>query len=103
MATDDLIDKVFSLFSNEGLTDDKQNMLKGIAKELAQSKFAKFFRIRTEETDPSFSSSLFSTYKTIFPIKEFYKDEKKLAKLKSLIVESCIDKNIQETIKQLEV
>jgi hypothetical protein len=103
MATDDFLDKVVSLFSNEGVTDDKQNMLKVIAKELAQSKFAKFFRVRSEETDPSFSSSLFSVYKTIFPIKEFYKDEKKLAKLKSLIVESCIDKNIQETIKQLEI
>jgi hypothetical protein len=103
MAADDLIDKVFSLFSNEDSTDDKQNMLKGIAKELAQSKYAKYFRIRTEEIDPSFSSLLFSVYKTIFPIKEFYKDERKLAKLKSLIVESCIDKNIQETIKQTEV
>jgi hypothetical protein len=103
MATDDIIDKVFSLFSNEGSADDKQNMLKGIAKELSQSKYAKYFRVRTEEVDPSFSSFLFSVYKTIFPIKEFFKDEKKLAKLKSLIVESCIDKNIQETTKQLEI
>ena len=103
MATDDIIDKVFSLFSGDDSTDDKQNMLKAIAKELTQSKHAKFFHVRSEETDPSFPSFLFSVYKTIFPIKEFYKDEKKLAKLKSLIVESCIDKNIQETIKQIEV
>ena len=100
---EDLLDKMFSLFSNDGLTDDKQNMLKVIAKELSQSKYVKFFRVKTEETDPSFSAFLFSVYKMIYPIMEFYRDEKKLVKLKSLIVESCIDINIQDTIKRLEI
>ena len=100
---EDIMDKVFSLFSNDNLTDDKQNMLKAIAKELSQNKYAKFFRVRSEEADPSFMSFLFSIYKTIYLIKEFYKDDKKLAKLKTLVVESCIDKNIQETIKKLDV
>ncbi|MDR0323986.1 MAG: DUF5312 family protein [Treponema sp.] len=98
---EDLMDKVFSLFSGEGLTDEKQNMLKGIAKELGQSKYAKFFRVRSEETDPSFSSFLFYVYKMIFPIKEFYKDIKKIAKLRTMIVESCIDADIQETVIRL--
>lgn len=102
MAADDIMDKVFSLFSSDGLTDDKQNMLKGIAKELGQSKYAKFFRVKPEEADPSFMSFLFSVYKTIFPIKEFFKDEKKLARLKTMVVESCIDKSIQETVKRLD-
>ncbi|MDR2598093.1 MAG: DUF5312 family protein [Treponema sp.] len=101
MAAEDLMDKVFSFFSNDGLSDEKQNMLRGIAKELNQNKYVKFCRIRSEEVDPSFSSLLFSIYKTIYPIKEFYKDEKRLAKLKSLVVESCIDNNIKETIHQL--
>ena len=100
---EDLLDKMFSLFSSDGLTDDKQNMLKGIAKELSQSKYVKFFRVRTEETDPSFSAFLFSVYKFIYPIMEFYRDERKLIKLKTLIVESCIDNNIQDTIKRLDI
>ena len=99
---EDLMDKVFSFFSGENLTDDKQNMLKGIAKELGNSKFSKFFRVRTEEADPSFSSFLFSMYKAIYPIKEFYKDTKKLTQLKSLVVESCLDDKIRQTIKKLE-
>jgi len=98
---EDLMDKVFSFFSNDGLTDDKQNMLKGIGRELSQNKYVRFFRVRSEEADPSFSSFLFSVYKTVYPIKEFYKDEKKLIRLKSLVVESCIDNNIQETINRL--
>jgi len=99
---EDLMDKVFSFFSGEGLTDEKQNMLKGIAKELSHNKYAKFFRIRTEETDPSFLAFLFSVYKTIYPIKMFMKDEKKMAQLRHFTVESCIDPNIQETINRLD-
>jgi len=99
---EDLMDKVFSLFSGEGMTDDKQNMLKAIGKELSQSKYAKFFRIRSEETDPSFSSFLFSVYKTIYPIKLFMKDERKMHQLRSLIVDSCINGEIKETVNRLD-
>jgi len=99
---EDLMDKVFSFFSGEGLTDEKQNMLKGIAKELSHNKYAKFFRIRSEETDPSFLSFLFSVYKTIYPIKMFMKDEKKMAQLRHYTVESCIDPNIKEIINRLD-
>jgi hypothetical protein len=97
-----LMDKVFSFFSGDGLTDEKQNMLKAIAKELGHSRFAKFFRVRSEETDPSFSSFLFSVYKTIYPIKMFMKDEKKMAILRHLTVESCIDAGIKDTIIRLD-
>jgi hypothetical protein len=99
---EDLMDKVFSFFSGEGLTDEKQNMLKGIAKELNQNKYSKFFRVRTEEVDPSLLSFLFSVYKTIYPIKLFMKDEIKMAKLRHIIVESCIDPNIMVTVKRLD-
>ena len=99
---EDLMDKVFSFFSGEDMTDDKQNMLKQIAKELSHNKYARFFRVRSEEADPSFSSFLFYVYKMIYPIKEFFKDERKTTMLKSLIVESCIDASIQETVKRLD-
>ena len=99
---EDIMDKVFSFFSGDGLSDEKQNMLKAIAKDLAQSKYAKFFRVRSEEADPSFSSFLFSIYKVIYPIKVFMKDRIKMARLKHLIVESCITSNIKEVIARLE-
>jgi len=99
---EDLMDKVFSFISGDKADNDRQNMLKQIAKELSQSKYSKFFRVRTEEVDPSFSAFLFSVYKTIYPIKMFMNDEKKMAQLRHLIVASCIDTDIQETIKRLE-
>ena len=100
---EDLMDKVFSLFSGDGMTDDKQNMLKVIGKELSQNKYVKFFRVRSEEADPSFSSFLFSVYKTIYPIKMFMRDDKKMHMLRSKIVDSCIDNNIKETLARLDV
>jgi len=99
---EDIMDKVFSLFSGEGLTDEKQNMLKGIARDLSHSKYTKYFRIRTEEVDPSFISFLFSVYKTIYPIKLFMKDETKMVQLRHHTVESCIDPNIKDTISRLD-
>jgi len=99
---EDLMDKVFSFFSGEGLTDEKQNMLKGIARELSQSKFAKFFRVRTEEADPSLLSFLFSVYKTVYPIKMFMRDEKKVSHLRYLIVDTCLDGSIKEIANRLD-
>ena len=98
---EDLMDKVFSFFSGDGLTDDKQNMLKAIGKDLSQNKYAKFFRVRTEDADPSFLSFLFSLYKTIYPIKLFMRDERKMAMFRHLTVESCIDNSIKETVNRL--
>ena len=99
---EDLMDKVFSFFSGDGLTDEKQSMLKAIAKDLNQNKFGKFFRVRTEEADPSLLSFLFSVYKAIYPVKLFMKDENNMAHFRHLTVESCIDGDIKETINRLD-
>jgi len=99
---EDLFDKVFSLFSGEDISDEKQNMLKQIAKELGHNKYAKFFHTRSDEADPSFLSFLFSIYRMIYPIKKFFQDAKKVAMLKQHIIESCIDSKIKETIGRLD-
>jgi hypothetical protein len=99
---ENLMDKVFSLISGDSEDDDKINMLKQITKELNNCKFSKFFRVRSEEADPSFSSFLFSVYKLIYPIKQFFNDEKKVSQLKNAIIGSCIDSNIKETIGKLD-
>ncbi|MDR0487311.1 MAG: DUF5312 family protein [Treponema sp.] len=99
---EDLMDKVLSFFSGEGLTDEKQSMLKQIAKELSQNKFAKFFRVRSEEIDPSLTAFLFSVYKMIYPIKAFMHDGKKMERLREIIIESCMDSSIIELVKNLD-
>ena len=98
---EDLMDKVFSFFSGDGLTDEKQSMLKAIAKDLNQSKYARFFRVRSEEADPSLMSFLFSVYKAIYPIKLFMKNESNMAHFRHLTVESCIEGDVKETVNRL--
>jgi hypothetical protein len=99
---EDLMDKVFSFFSGDTGSDEKTSMLKQIARELGQNKYSKYFRVRTEEIDPSLASYLFYVYKTIYPVKVFLQDDKKQAQLKQIIIESCIDNNILETIKRID-
>jgi len=99
---EDLMDKVFSFFAGEDISDEKQSMLKQIAKELSHSKYAKFFHIRTDEADSSFLSFLFSVYRLTYPIKKFFQDNKKVAMLKQYIIESCIDSKIKEIINRLD-
>jgi hypothetical protein len=99
---EDLMDKVFSFFSSDGMSDEKQNMLKLIGKELSQNKFSKYFRVRSEEIDPSLTSFLFSVYKSIYPIRLFMQDEKKANQLKQMTIESCMDNAILGTLKKLD-
>ena len=99
---EDLMDKVFSFFSGEDISDEKQSMLKQIAKELSHCKYAKFFHLRSDEADPSFLSFLFSVYRLTYPVKKFFQDLKKVAMLKYSIIESCIDSKIKEIIGRLD-
>ena len=100
---EDLMGKVFSLFSSgNDPNDDISNMLKQVAKELQQNKFAKFFRMKTDEVDPSFLSFLFSVYKQVYPIKDFMRDEKKIARLRQIIIEAFMDSSTLETVKRLD-
>jgi uncharacterized protein with HEPN domain len=100
---EDLMDKVFSFFSGDAnATDDKTNMLKQIFKDLSQNKYAKFFRAKTEEADPSLASFLFTVYKMTYPIKIFMQDPGKMAKLKQAIIETAMDSAILDTVKNLD-
>jgi hypothetical protein len=100
---EDLMDKVFSFFSGDAsATDDKTNMLKQVFKDLNQNKHAKFFRIKSEEADPSLASFFFTVYKITCPIRIFMQDTAKAAKLKQMIIESSMDSAILETVKRID-
>jgi hypothetical protein len=98
---EDLMDKVFSLFSGD-TGDDKSNMLRQTIKDLSQNKYAKFFRIKSEEVDPSLASFLFTVYKMTYPIKAFMRDSQKMSRLKQIIIEAFMDGTILETVKRLD-
>lgn len=101
---EDLMGKVISLFSSgDDPKDDLSHMLKQAAKDLQGNKFAKFFRMKTEEVDPSFFSFLFSIYRLVYPIKVFMDDKKKTTLLRKVIIEAFMDRATLEISKRLDL
>jgi hypothetical protein len=99
---DDLIGKVFSFLSgdNEPSSDTKA-LLRQVIKDLSQNKYARFFRIRTEELDPSFAAYLYEIYKTIYPAQAFALDIGRIARIKQITVESFMPRETLEIIRKL--
>jgi hypothetical protein len=102
MPDDTILNKVISFIAKSGDGgDDKQILLKQITKEIAQNKYAKFYRARQEEADPSFAQYFYSVYKIIYPAKVFLKDTANMAKIKQVTMESHLDKSVMDIIKRL--
>jgi hypothetical protein len=99
---EDIINKVFSLIGggNEPVSD-KDLLLKQTAKELGQNKYAKFYRLKTEEVDPSFAAYLYVIYKAVYPAQAFLKDEAKMKKLKQISFEHTLSPEILEMVWRL--
>jgi hypothetical protein len=53
---------------------DKQVLLKQLAKEISQNKYAKFYRVRQEEADSSPANYFYSVYKIVHPAVVFLRD-----------------------------
>ena len=102
MPDESIVNKVISFISgNNENADDRQILLKQLAREAAQNKYAKFYRVRQEEADPSFAQYFYSIYKIIYPASQFLKNPDVLAKIKQVTLESFIDKNLMDIIKRI--
>jgi hypothetical protein len=101
---DDIISKVFSFISGDNEPDSNtKSLLRQIAKDLGQNKYARFFRIRTEEMDPSFAACLYDIYKTIYPVQVFALDMKKIEQLRKIAVESFLDRETLDILRKLRL
>ncbi|MDR0400341.1 MAG: DUF5312 family protein [Treponema sp.] len=97
-----IISKVFSLLGkeNEPLSD-KDVLLKQTIRELTQNRYAKFYRIKSEEVDPSFAQYFYAVYKTVYPVQVFMKDVEKSGKLDSAVIEFFLPPKALETARSL--
>jgi hypothetical protein len=99
---EDIIDKVFSLFSGDNDPDgDKKVFLRQVLKGLTQSKYAKFYKPRTEEVDPAFAYFLYDLYKTVLPMRSFVQNPSQLARIKQITVEAYLDKTSFEIARRI--
>jgi hypothetical protein len=100
---EDLVEKMISFFSgdsNENLSD-KEVVLKHRLKELAENKYSRFFRAKTDEADPSLGQFFHTLYRMILPIRTFMKDVAKITRLRQLVLEAFLDNDIVETVKRI--
>jgi hypothetical protein len=102
MPDNKIMNKVFSLLGkeNESLSD-KDVLIKQTLRELTQNKYAKFYRVKTEELDPSFAQYLYVIYKTIYPAQVFIKDVEASGQLKRSVIEYFMPPQALETARKL--
>ncbi|MDR3173362.1 MAG: DUF5312 family protein [Treponema sp.] len=102
MPEDNIINKVFSLLGKEnGPVSDKDMLLKQTIRDLSQNKYARFYRPRSEEVDPSFAQYIYTIYKTIYPIQVFIREIEKSGILKSSVIEYFMPPKALETARRL--
>jgi hypothetical protein len=99
---EDILNKVMSFISGdkEG-GSDKQVLLKQIARDIAQNKYAKFYRVRQEEADPAFAQYFYSIYKIVYPAWVFFNDTEKEPRIRQITLESFLDKAVMDLVKRL--
>ncbi|MDR2376605.1 MAG: DUF5312 family protein [Treponema sp.] len=99
---DNIINKVFSLLGkeNEPLSD-KDMLIKQTIRELAQNKYAKFYRVKSEEVDPSLAQYIYAIYKTIYPAQVFIDEVENSGQLKRSVIEYFMPPQAQETARKL--
>ena len=98
----DVIDKVISFISGDSEPgSDKDVLLKQLAKEISQNKYAKFYRVKQGELDSGFAQYFFNIYRIVYPLQTFLKDPAKEAQIRQITLEAFLDKQVMDLIKRL--
>jgi len=98
---DDILNKVIHLISRDGDASDKDILIKQTVKEVSQNKYARFYRARQFEADPSLGMFFFSVYKIVYPLQVFLKDPVRDARIRQVTLEAFLDKPTMELVKRL--
>jgi len=100
----DVINKVMSFINRDGEGEsEKDILLKQIAKDISQNKYAKFYRVRQQEADISLGQFFYNLYKLVYPMQIFLKDPAKVAKIRQITLEAFLDKKTMDLIKKLSL
>lgn len=98
----DVLNKVISFLSGDSEpVSDKDILLRQLAREISQNKYAKFYRLRQGEADASLGQFFFNVYKAVYPLQVFLKDPVKEAKIKQITLEAFLDKQTMDIVKRL--
>jgi hypothetical protein len=86
-----LFDKLFSLFHTDKTDRGKRRLLKRLGKDLAGSRFARFYKPRLLEIQPAMGKFFWDLYKSLSHAQVFLQNAAKSAQLKQVTVEAFLD------------
>jgi hypothetical protein len=96
------LDKLLSLFGgNQDPEKGKKNRLKQLVKEISGSKYARFYKPKSEEADGSLGKWFYDIYKIVSPAQVFMANAAKSALLKQIAAEAFFDKNLLEINRRI--
>jgi hypothetical protein len=100
------LEKLQSLFSQNNdpkarLEAEKRKLLKMTARDLAQCRYRKFYRLKTEEVEGDFGKFFYNIYKTLAPAQVFMQKAGQSSRLKACVVESLMSEKSLEASERL--
>jgi hypothetical protein len=99
---DNILGQVVSFIAGGDEPDsDKKILLKQVVKELGQNRYGKFYRLRTEEIDPSFASYIYELYKVMSPVCVFAQNTARTNRLRQLTVEAFLPRETLDLVRRL--
>ncbi|MDR2176536.1 MAG: DUF5312 family protein [Treponema sp.] len=102
MPENTIIDKVFSLLGKEDEPlSDKDLLIRQTIRELGQNKYARFYKIKSGEVDPSFAQYIYIIYKTIYPAHVFINEVETSGQLKRSVIEYFMPPQAQEIARKI--
>jgi hypothetical protein len=99
---ENILGKVVSLIAGGDEPDsDKKILLKQVSKEIGQNRYGKFYRLRTDELDPSFAAYINEIYKIAYPACAFAQNTARVNRLRELTVEVFLPRETLELVRRL--
>jgi hypothetical protein len=99
---DNILGKVVSFIAGGDEPDsDRKILLKQVVKEVSQNRLGKFYRLRTDELDPSFAVYINEIYKTAYPACAFVQNTARVNRLRQLTVEVFLPRESLELVRRL--
>jgi hypothetical protein len=86
-----LFSRIFSFFHVDRTERGKRRLLKQLGKDLAGSRFARFYKPRLLEAQPAMGKFFWDFYKTLSHAQAFLQNAAKSAQLKQITVEAFLD------------
>ncbi|MDR3275748.1 MAG: hypothetical protein LBT11_00830 [Treponema sp.] len=99
---EDILNKVFSFIAGGNEDDtDRRILLQKLQRDLSQNKYARFYKVRSEEFESDLAQVFHSLSKMLYPLQALIQDKIRLNWLKTVTVETFLSPAAREAVRRL--